>query len=101
MQSLFSARSGSANSKNDSELSPIYTAQPRFTCRRRLSGGESHRPGQTTAETLSDEVTLDRAIKACLSSPRLESLLAWHGLINAEFDKQCGSISQWCGRSSN
>ena len=47
------------------------------------TGGESHRPGQTTAETLSDEVTLDRAIKACLPSPRIESLLAWHGFINA------------------
>lgn len=28
MSSLLSARSGPANSKNDSELSPIYTAQP-------------------------------------------------------------------------
>ena len=60
MQSLFSARSGSANSKNDSELSPIYTAQPPLHLSASLeksalgTGGESHRPGQTTAETFSE-----------------------------------------------
>jgi hypothetical protein len=49
MQSLFSARSGSANSKNDSELSPIYTAQPRFTCRRRLRSPRLERAVNLTA----------------------------------------------------
>jgi hypothetical protein len=49
MQSLLSARSGSANSKNDSELSPIYTAQPRFTCRRRLRSPRLERAVNLTA----------------------------------------------------
>jgi hypothetical protein len=66
MPSLLSARSGSANSKNDSELSPIFTAQPRFTCRRRLRSPRLERavnltaPGQTTAACTSLETLLSQ-----------------------------------------